>query len=173
MKTWILPVVTTTLLLLVGFFGSPYLTQWISSYLGIKFAALAPAEIGFPRTSLLYLLATCAVSAALVFWLYVRWYRQSALRVYFGVLAATLLLALAGVWLNLYQLQATFAGQAPHTHRLLDVDGLTYFEWAAWPIIVITVIALILLFFLQPGDPDEAQDQDTENTNPTENTGQS
>jgi hypothetical protein len=173
MKTLILPVGAVIALGLVGFFGSPFLVRMSSSYLGIQLVVMSSTDSELPRNSLAALLTTCSISAALLFWLYVKWYRKSSIWIYFGVLAAALALALAGIALNLFQLQSIFKEHALPSLTMLGMGGMDYFAWGAWPVIVVTVIALVAMFLLQPGDPDEEDDHATENSALDENIGTS
>ena len=172
-KTYLLPFAAVIALWLAGFFGSPLLVQASNSYLGMKLVALSPADSQLPRFSLAALLTASSVCAALLFWVCVKWYRKSSVRIYLALLAATLVLAAAGIGVNLFQLQAMRKEQGVPTRSMLDTADLSYFEWGAWPIITLTVMALPVMFFLQPEDPDPQEDPDSAGDPSTDNIGQS
>jgi glucan phosphoethanolaminetransferase (alkaline phosphatase superfamily) len=172
MKTFIPPVGMILVLGLIGYFGGPTAVHWSSTYLGMHVVALYSTDNTISGTSLASLLITCAVCAAVFFWLYVRVYRNSSLWVYFGSLVIALLLAAAGVWLNLYQLLALVKDNHLPTHMMLSIRDMSYFEWGMWPVVVVTVAVMAVIFLFEPGSPDDDEDdEDADENTPTENIG--
>jgi hypothetical protein len=173
MKVFVSNAATVIVLWLAGFFGSPFLINMSSSYLERRLGAISAADGLAPRTSLAFLLVACSISAGLLFWFYVRWYRKSSIWIYFGMLVTALVLASVGIGLNLVQLQTTLKDYRFPTHSLLNMGSLAYFDWGAWPIIVVAIIALAVMFFLQPEDLEGQEKSETDSGTPAENVDQS
>jgi uncharacterized membrane protein len=139
----------------------------------MRIMTISTADLAAPGTSLASLLVTCAICAALLFWLYVNVYRNDSLRFYFASLISVLVLAAAGIWVNLFLLLAMIRDNHLPTHMFLSTQIVAFFEWGAWPAAVVTGIALAVIFLFEPGSPDDDdKDEDTDDNPPTEVIGQ-
>jgi uncharacterized membrane protein YfcA len=170
MNIFRLTVLTSMVLGFVGFFGSPLFITLAILYTGRKFVSVSAWDELAPNFSFALLMVLCSVSAGVLFSAYTGWYKKEPSRLTFlAVLAATIAVALAGIWLNIYQLKDMVVGTQLPIHASLSMTSLAYFEWGVWPTVVFTMIAVAVLFLRQPVEQEDESDNKTDSSVPTEN----